>query len=152
MFRCKGLTAERKRCKRKTGQKDDYCPIHEEQRLSGPPLEIDLEVVVPEITDFKDGDLTQRLCGHCCDMTIDKCCECTDARAATAVAVEHRGNYYCKQCKVRYVGRLPPPRPWREAAAAPRNVVWFAHENPEDNLIFNIFVQIYNERYGRRPR
>jgi hypothetical protein len=161
MYRCKGLKADRKRCKRKTAQLDGYCPIHEDQRLSGPPLEVELEVAAPEIADFKDGDLTQRMCGHCCDLTLEKCCECTDARAADAVALERRGEDYCKQCKARYVGRLPrppqmwqevawerPPRPWREAL--PRNVVVFRPGNEEDHLIFNIFVQIYNERYGRR--
>jgi hypothetical protein len=98
MYRCKGQTTEGKRCKRKTGIKDDYCPVHEEQRLKGAPTEIDAEPAISEITVFKDGDLTQRLCGHCCDLTLENCCECTDVRPADT---PQRSDGYCVKCKTR---------------------------------------------------
>lgn len=130
MYLCKGKTAGGKRCKRKTGQKDDYCSIHEEQR-SRVPMEVDMEAVVPEIADFKDGDLTQRLCGHCCDLALEKCCECLEI-SVTDARGERDIHGYCKKC----TERCQPGR-----IEAPRNFVRFEPTNPAFQVAFDRLLQ-----------
>ena len=105
MYRCKGRTQDGRRCKRRLGTKDGYCPSHND--LPGMPTEVDTLEIVNTIEYFKDDDPSQRTCGHSCGLSLDKCCECTDTRAAELTAEHARG--YCSKCKARFIARLPPP-------------------------------------------
>ncbi len=108
-FRCLGRTSDGGRCRRRCRTEYSFCPIHESQRLTGAPLEVERDVSIEPIELFKDGDMKQRNCGHTCDLTLEKCCECSDLRAADAVPAAARGTSYCAPCKRRYIERLPPP-------------------------------------------
>lgn len=109
MYRCKGRTQEGRRCKRRLGTKDGYCPAHND--LPGMPTEVDNLEIEDTIMCFKDDDPSQRLCGHCCALTLDRCCECMDLRPADAVPQDMRARGYCSKCKARFNERLPPPLP-----------------------------------------
>jgi hypothetical protein len=109
MYRCKGITQVGRRCKRRIGEKDGYCPVHND--LPGMPTEVDNLKIIENIDCFKDDDPSQRSCGHCCAMTLDRCCECTDQRHSDAVPQDMRAHGYCSKCKVRFNTRLPPPSP-----------------------------------------
>jgi hypothetical protein len=105
--RCLGKTAGGGRCKRRLHTEYSYCPIHADQRVE--TLEIDHDAAIELFECFKDGDSSERLCGHSCGLSLENCCECTDKRAV--VPATRRGDGYCTICKPRYVGRLPPPPP-----------------------------------------
>ena len=117
MYRCKGITQAGRRCKRRVLEPDEafrYCPIHID--LPGMPTEIDREYIPDTLFCFRDGDPSQRLCGHSCMLTLDKCCECTDLRPADAVPLDMRPRGYCTKCKERYQKNLPAELvvpPWR---------------------------------------
>ena len=141
-FRCLGRTSDSGRCRRRCRTEYSFCPIHESQRLSGAPLEVEHTAPVEPIEVFKDGDMTQRSCGHSCNLTLDKCCECIDARAADAVPAERRSDGYCTLCKTRHKSQLPAapvPDPLRRLIEF-RNVVMFQIDEQDlderDNLDF----------------
>jgi hypothetical protein len=134
MTRCKGTTVGGRRCKRKAGHAGDFCAIH---TPSSSILE-ETEQEIVQIELFKDGDMTQRLCGHCCDITLEKCCICADLRPNHT---KNKSHGYCGKCKRQYSVLNPPP-----PAPAPRNFIWYPDENPEDNIAFNIFLRMYSAR------
>jgi hypothetical protein len=134
-FRCLGRTSDGGRCRRRCRTEYSFCPIHESQRLAGAPLEVEHTAPVEPIEVFKDGDMTQRSCGHSCGLTLDKCCECIDLRAAAAVPAATRGDGYCTLCKHRYTERLPPPPmpdPLRRLIQFRNILVFHADEDDEE--------------------
>ncbi len=134
-FRCLGRISDGGRCRRRCRTEYSFCPIHESQRLTGAPLEVEGAVAVEPIEIFKDGDMKQRTCGHTCDLTLEKCCECSDLRAADAVPAAARGAGYCALCKHRYEVRLPPPPmpdPLRRLIQFRNILVFHADEDDEE--------------------
>jgi hypothetical protein len=109
-YRCLGRTAGGGRCKRPCTTAYSYCPIHEKQQKKPLVMEVDHETPFEFFDFFKDGDSSERVCGHSCGLGLEKCCECTDMRAAEAVPLAQRANGYCSICKPRYARRLPPPQ------------------------------------------
>jgi hypothetical protein len=119
-------------------------------------LEVERTVPVTPIEVFKDGDMTQRGCGHSCNLTLDKCCECIDARAADAVPVERRSDGYCTLCKTRHKSHLPAsvPAPLQRLIEF-RNIVMFQIDEQDldehDNLGFlNEMILELRERLNAR--
>lgn len=114
-YRCLGRTASGDRCKRRCGDEYSYCPIHENQRHDTTLLEVERDVQIEACECFKDGDSSQRLCGHSCVFNLENCCECTDMRALDIVTAPTRGDSYCAICNPRYTERLPPQQQQRIA-------------------------------------
>lgn len=139
MTRCQGTTVGGRRCKRQAGREGTYCAIH----VSNHSVSEETEEEPVQIEHFKDGDMTQRLCGHCCDLTLEKCCVCADLRPQTT---ENRSHGYCVKCKKQYADLFPS---LSAPATAPRNFVWYPHEDPLDNLVFNIFLKALSNRQRR---
>ena len=137
MYRCKGRSADGKRCKRKLTVLDGFCPTHND-RL-GVPLEADtLSIEEKPVECFRDMAPSSRPCGHACDLTAEKCCVCSDTRPADT---KNKTGSYCPVCKIR------SPQPLREA---PRNYVRYARRNRvreeeevENDRVFRIFIKHY---------
>jgi hypothetical protein len=106
-YRCLGRNASGDRCKRRCTEAYSYCAIHSSQgtRQESELLEAERINSIEVFTYFKDGDTSERACGHCCALNLDKCCICIDTRAAERV------ENACIMCKPRYAELLPPPPP-----------------------------------------
>jgi hypothetical protein len=144
MSRCTGITQAGRRCKRRILEPDEafrYCSVHAD--MPGMPTEVDREYIPDTIWCFKDGDSSERVCGHCCMLTLDKCCECTDARPADAEPLHMRHRGYCAKCKERCTKNLPAE------LAVPRtlrNFVQFDVRNIPDRLPGERLVIAENDR------
>ena len=127
MYKCNGLTAVGARCRRNVVRKDGFCTSHvpkDDDRLT-----------LDTVPCFRDGDSTQRACGHSCALTLSHCCECTDKRPRD---IRDRAKHYCRLCKPRCTPQsVPMPR---------RHVFYDPFADDEDNAIFVFFVQHYAER------
>lgn len=147
MYRCKGRTNDGRRCRRKLSVLDGFCPVHNDR--PGVPLEVEtLTIDEKSVECFRDDAPTEKTCGHACDLTAEKCCECSDD--CPAELIDQRISRYCVECKA----RLAPPRPQRISAVnrvgAPRNYVRYARrhlareeEEEEDARVFAFFVAYY---------
>lgn len=142
MYQCKGRTAEGRRCKRRVHIKNAYCSTHEVQSDST----LETLIINEGVPIFQDDDLTERLCGHKCKLTLEKCCDCTDLRPFETID-RHRD--YCPLCKERIQMMIDAVRPREEPEDLNRNFLMFQphpDENPEDAAAFRQFIMYYQLR------
>jgi hypothetical protein len=148
-YRCLGITAIGGRCRRRLQEEYSYCPIHADQRIE--TLEVERDTALELFECFKDGDSSQRICGHSCGLSLDKCCECTDKRDGETVPVRRRADGYCTICKQRYVARLPPVAEpaarIRQRLFQLRNMVVFEIDGADEVDILQEFIE--NMRHFR---